>query len=92
MSALGTRKWVDNLQWTNSSKWALTMYERFSVEGWVEGYERKVENLHYYSVMRAGHMVSSYFSVTLSLINIIYNFLKKYSCSICFVFLITCVK
>ncbi|CAH0558960.1 unnamed protein product [Brassicogethes aeneus] len=55
----GTVNWVDKLQWVGSKQWKESEREVFSINGINEGYVRKQDNLAFYWVNRAGHMVPS---------------------------------
>lgn len=55
---LGTAKWVNNLQWKNSSECRTKTQKRYLVNDIIEGFVRNCGNLEYYEVERAGHMVS----------------------------------
>ncbi|KAJ3662659.1 hypothetical protein Zmor_002321 [Zophobas morio] len=53
----GTIKWVDELQFDGSSEWKTAERNAVAVDDIVEGYYKKVGNLAFYWVLRAGHMV-----------------------------------
>lgn len=53
----GTVKWVDDLQWKGGKKWFRAKREALIVNGTIEGYVKRVGNLVFYWVNRAGHMV-----------------------------------
>lgn len=54
----GTSDWVNRLQWKNSSQWKTQMQKSFAVEGYIEGFQKSIGNLQYYTVLRSGHMVN----------------------------------
>lgn len=56
----GTIKWVDRLKFRGSEKWTCSKEHAFKVDGVYEGFKKSVGNLAFYSVLRAGHMVSGF--------------------------------
>lgn len=59
----GTVIWVDNLQWSGTPQWAVAERTALAVDGWNEGYVKRVGDLVLYWVNRAGHMVRFYFLI-----------------------------
>lgn len=55
----GNRRWVDALPWEGSAKWAAAKAEIWEVEGTRAGSVREAENLSFWEVFDAGHMVSA---------------------------------
>lgn len=45
------------MTWKNKSECDAKMQNNFVVNGFIEGYTKKCNNLEYYSVLRSGHMV-----------------------------------
>ncbi|XP_066148897.1 retinoid-inducible serine carboxypeptidase-like [Euwallacea fornicatus] len=59
VDTLGTINWVNRLKFKDSPLWVGTYKRAFTVEGIIEGFEKKAGNLEFYWVLRAGHMVPS---------------------------------
>ncbi|XP_044263169.1 retinoid-inducible serine carboxypeptidase-like isoform X2 [Tribolium madens] len=57
VNTAGTVTWLDNLMWTGKEKWSTqneTVFEMYDI---IEGYSKKVDNLVFYVIFRAGHSV-----------------------------------
>ncbi|XP_019877969.2 retinoid-inducible serine carboxypeptidase [Aethina tumida] len=55
----GTVKWVDELRWNGSENWKTVTRQPFVVNGIIEGFVKEADNLTFWWVNRAGHMVPS---------------------------------
>ncbi|KAJ4445349.1 hypothetical protein ANN_07154 [Periplaneta americana] len=58
----GTLDWTERLQWTGSQQWLGAQRNSLVVNGYIEGYKKVYGNLHFYWLLRSGHMVSTAFS------------------------------
>lgn len=58
---LGTRQWLDNLNWSHKEIWHATHQTSLVVNAVSEGYMKRVENLMLYVIFRAGHSVIAVF-------------------------------
>lgn len=55
----GTVNWLDNLNWEGRERWHNVTQEAFEINMINEGYVKKVDNLVFYTILRAGHSVST---------------------------------
>ncbi|XP_071443744.1 retinoid-inducible serine carboxypeptidase-like isoform X2 [Hetaerina americana] len=53
----GTLRWVENLQWAGSKRWIESSRTPLVVDGYTQGYCKKMKNFSFYWINRAGHMV-----------------------------------
>lgn len=56
---LGTVKWVNELRWNGSENWKTVTRQPIVVNGIIEGFVKEADNLTFWWVNRAGHMVPS---------------------------------
>ncbi|XP_046403152.1 retinoid-inducible serine carboxypeptidase-like [Ischnura elegans] len=53
----GTLKWVENLRWAGSKGWLEAKRIPMVVNGFTQGYFKKMKNFSFFWINRAGHMV-----------------------------------
>lgn len=53
----GTANWLDRLNWSGQAEWENSTQEALEINMVNEGYIKKVGNLVFYTVLRAGHSV-----------------------------------
>ena len=53
----GTADWLENLNWIGAPLWRNVSQEAMQINMFTEGYVKKVKNLVFYTVLRAGHSV-----------------------------------
>lgn len=56
---LGTMMWIDELKWKGSEAWHAANKRAVELNGAHEAYVRSAGNLVLYTVLRAGHSVST---------------------------------
>ncbi|KAJ3648768.1 hypothetical protein Zmor_020545, partial [Zophobas morio] len=57
VNTAGTIAWLDNLNWEGRERWLNTSQTPLVVDEVTEGYFKRVDNLVFYAVLRAGHSV-----------------------------------
>lgn len=57
-SIIGTVKWLNNLNWYGKEKWYGEKQSVLEIDTINEGYVKQVDNLIFYTILRAGHSVS----------------------------------
>nr|XP_008195883.2 PREDICTED: retinoid-inducible serine carboxypeptidase-like [Tribolium castaneum] len=57
VNTAGTVTWLDDLNWTGKEKWSTQNETVFKINDVIEGYSKRVDNLVFYVVFRAGHSV-----------------------------------
>jgi len=53
----GTLLWVERLQWSGSAGWLNASRSPIVINRIIEGYKKSYQNLHFYWLLRSGHMV-----------------------------------
>lgn len=67
----GTVKWLNNLNWYGKERWHKEKQKVLEIDSINEGYVKQVDNLIFYTILRAGHSVSNIILILMNKIRLI---------------------